>query len=168
MADVAERAGVSRALVSIVMREVPGVGVEYGFDWVAEHLVSESLTVVDVDKAFEESISESYPETVKIGWIDPLSGPLANIGQNSLKTFQFMAEKVNANNPAGVKFEIVSFDNKASPQESLNTLKAAIDQGIRYVTQGNGSAVAGALADFVACANRNPPTDEAVFIVDSD
>lgn len=53
-----------------LMREVPGVGVEYGFDWVAEHLVSENLTTVDVDKTFEESISESYPETVKIGWIE--------------------------------------------------------------------------------------------------
>ena len=58
-------------------------------------------------------------ETVKIAWIDPLSGPFANIGQNSLKTFQFVAEKVSASNPAGVKFEIVSFDNKARPQESL-------------------------------------------------
>ena len=83
-------------------------------------------------------------ETVKIAWIDPLSGPFANIGQNSLKTFQFMADKLNANNPAGVKFEIVSFDNKASPQESLTVLKAAIDQGIRYVTQGNGSGAAAA------------------------
>ena len=81
-------------------------------------------------------------ETVKIAWIDPLSGPFANIGQNSLKTFQFVAEKVSANNPAGVKFEVVSFDNKASPQESLTVLKAAIDQGIRYVTQGNGSGAA--------------------------
>ena len=53
-----------------LMRFVPGVGVEYGLDWVAAHLVSEQLTSVDIDKAFEESVSESYPETVKIGWID--------------------------------------------------------------------------------------------------
>lgn len=53
-----------------LMREVPGFAVEWGLDWVAEHLVSENLTAVDVDKAFEESISESYSETVKIGWIE--------------------------------------------------------------------------------------------------
>jgi branched-chain amino acid transport system substrate-binding protein len=102
-------------------------------------------------------------ETVKIAWIDPLSGPFANIGQNSLKTFQFMAEKLNASNPAGVKFEIVSFDNKASPQESLTVLKAAMDQGIRYVTQGNGSGAAGAIIDAINKHNERNPGKEVVF-----
>ena len=102
-------------------------------------------------------------ETVKIAWIDPLSGPFANIGQNSLKTFQFMAEKLNANNAAGVKFEIVSFDNKASPQESLTVLKAAIDQGIRYVTQGNGSGAAAAILDAINKHNERNPGKEVVF-----
>ena len=56
-------------------------------------------------------------ETVKIAWIDPLSGLMAPIGQNQLKTFQYLAELFNKNNPAGVKFEIVPFDNKVSPAE---------------------------------------------------
>ena len=51
-------------------------------------------------------------ETVKIGWIDPLSGLMASVGQNQVKSFQYVAEKLNASNPAGVKFEIVTFDNK--------------------------------------------------------
>ncbi|MBI3155215.1 MAG: branched-chain amino acid ABC transporter substrate-binding protein [Burkholderiales bacterium] len=103
-------------------------------------------------------------QTVKIAWLDPLSGMLANIGQNSLKTFQYMAEKVSADNPAGVRFEIVSFDNKLSPQESLTALKAVIDQGIRYVTQGNGSSVAGALIDAVNKHNERNPGKEIVFL----
>ena len=78
-------------------------------------------------------------ETVKIAFMDPLSGPFANVGQNQLKSWQFMAEYFNKTYPKGPQFEIVPFDNKGSPQESLNTLKAAIDQGIRYITQGNGS-----------------------------
>jgi branched-chain amino acid transport system substrate-binding protein len=45
---------------------------------------------------------------------------MAPIGQNQLKSFQYMAELFNKNNPAGVKFEIVPFDNKVSPAESLN------------------------------------------------
>ena len=81
-------------------------------------------------------------ETVKIAWIDPLSGLMAPVGQNQVKSFQFFAEKFNANNPAGVKFEIIPIDNKLSPAESLNALKSAIDQGVRYVTQGNGSGAA--------------------------
>jgi branched-chain amino acid transport system substrate-binding protein len=103
-------------------------------------------------------------QTVKIAWLDPLSGMLANIGQNSLRTFQFMAEKVSANNPAGVKFEIVPFDNKLSPQESLTALKAITDQGIGYVTQGNGSSVAGALIDAIEKHNQRNPGKEIVFL----
>ena len=103
-------------------------------------------------------------QTVKIAWLDPLSGMLANIGQNSLRTFQFMAEKVSASNPAKVKFEIVPFDNKLNPQESLTALKAIIDQGIRYVTQGNGSSVAGALIDAIEKHNQRNPGKEIVFL----
>ena len=48
--------------------------------------------------------------------MDPLSGPFANVGQNQLKSWQFIAERYSAQkNPAGVKFEIVGFDNKGSP-----------------------------------------------------
>ena len=98
-------------------------------------------------------------ETVKIAFIDPLSGPFAGVGTNLLRHFQFMAELVNAQQLAGpgVKFEIVPFDNKASPQESLTVLKQVIDQGIRYVTQGNGSGAALALSDAIEKHNeRNP------------
>lgn len=104
-------------------------------------------------------------ETVKIAWIDPLSGLMAPIGSNQLKSFQFFADKFSgANNPAGVKFEIIGMDNKLSPAESLNALKAAIDQGVRYITQGSGSAVAGALLDAVAKHNERNPGKEIVFL----
>ena len=104
-------------------------------------------------------------ETVKIAFIDPLSGPFANVGQNQLNSWQFVAERLSgARNPAGVKFEVTGFDNKGSPQESLNSLKAAIDQGFRYVTQGNGSGVALAISDAVSKHNARNPGKEVVFL----
>jgi branched-chain amino acid transport system substrate-binding protein len=103
-------------------------------------------------------------ETVKIAFIDPLSGPFANVGQNQLKSWQFVADHFSAKNPAGVKFEFVSFDNKGSPQESLTALKAAIDQGIRYVTQGNGSGAAAAISDAVTKHNQRNPGKEVVYL----
>lgn len=103
-------------------------------------------------------------QTVKIAFMDPLSGPFAVVGQNQLKSWQFMAEHFNKKNAAGVKFEVVGFDNKASPQESLNTLKAAIDQGIRYVVQGNGSGAAAAISDAVTKHNERNPGQEVVFL----
>jgi len=104
-------------------------------------------------------------QTVRIAFIDPLSGPFANVGQNQLKSWQFAADKLGgARSAAGVKFEVVGFDNKGSPQESLNSLKAAIDQGFRYVTQGNGSGAALAISGAVAKHNERNPGKEVVFL----
>jgi hypothetical protein len=88
-------------------------------------------------------------QVVKIVRIDPLSGLLGPVGVNQSKSYQFFAEKYSAINPAGVKFEVSFIDNKLSPTESLNALKAAIDQGVRYIAQGNGSSVALALIDAI-------------------
>jgi branched-chain amino acid transport system substrate-binding protein len=103
-------------------------------------------------------------ETVKIAWIDPLSGLMAPVGSNQLKSFQFFADKFSQSNPAGVKFEVVGLDNKLSPAESLNALKAAMDQGVRYITQGNGSSVAGALIDAINKHNERNPGKEVVYL----
>ena len=48
------------------MRHLSGVGVEYGTEWVIEHLLKTRLTPVDGDEMFEELLDECYPE-VKIG-----------------------------------------------------------------------------------------------------
>src|SRR5712671_3173722 len=58
-------------------------------------------------------------ETLKIGYIDPLSGGGASVGEVGLKTFQFLADEVNAKGGIqGKKVEIVPLDNKTNPQES--------------------------------------------------
>ena len=104
-------------------------------------------------------------QTVKIAFIDPLSGPFANVGQNQLKSWQFAAERLSgAKNPSGVKFEVTGFDNKGSPQESLNVVKAAIDQGFRYITQGNGSGAGLAILDAVAKHNERNPGKELIYL----
>ncbi len=116
------------------------------------------------------AVAQSKPlsgQTVKIAWIDPLSGLMAPVGSNQLKSVQFAAEKFSANNPAGVKFEIEGLDNKLSPTESLNQLKAATDQGIRYIVQGNGSSVALALVDAINKYNERNPGKEVVYMNDA-
>ena len=104
-------------------------------------------------------------QTVKLAFIDPLSGPMGPVGQNIMKEWQFIADRYAGDkNPAGVKLEFVAFDGKLSPQESLNALKAATDQGIRYIVQGNGSGVAGALLDAINKHNERNPGKELLFI----
>jgi branched-chain amino acid transport system substrate-binding protein len=87
------------------------------------------------------------------------------VGQNILKETQYVAEMANSKGWAGkdVKFEVLPFDGKASPQESLTQLKSVIDQGIRYVMQGNSSAVALALSDAITKHNERNPGQELVF-----
>ncbi len=107
-------------------------------------------------------------ETVKMVRIDPLTGLLGPVGVSQIKGYQFFAEKFSGKgNPAGVKFEITPIDNKLSPAESLNALKAAIDQGARYIVQGNGSSVALALVDAVAKHNERNPGKEVLYLNDS-
>ena len=107
-------------------------------------------------------------ETVKMVRIDPLTGLLGPVGVSQMKGYQFFAEKYSgAGNPAGVKFDITFIDNKLSPAESLNALKAAIDQGARYIVQGNGSSVALALIDAVNKHNERNPGKEVLYLNDS-
>lgn len=107
-------------------------------------------------------------ETVKMVRIDPLTGLLGPVGVSQLKGYQFFAEKFSGKgNPAGVKFEVIGMDNKLSPTESLNALKAAIDQGVRYIIQGNGSSVALALSDAVTKHNERNPGKEVIYLNDS-
>jgi branched-chain amino acid transport system substrate-binding protein len=107
-------------------------------------------------------------ETVKLVRIDPLTGLLGPVGVSQTKGYQFFAEKFSgAGNPAGVKFEFIAIDNKLSPAESLNALKAAIDQGARYIIQGNGSSVALALVDAVNKHNERNPGKEILYLNDS-
>ncbi len=103
-------------------------------------------------------------DTLKIGYIDPLSGGGASVGEKGLKTFQFLADELNAKGGVlGKQVEIVPFDNKVNPQESLIQAQKAIDAGIRILTQGNGSSVAGALTDFVTKYNERNPGKEVLY-----
>src|SRR5580692_12949692 len=76
-------------------------------------------------------------DSVKIGFIDPLSGGGASVGEVGLKTYQYLADELNAKGGVlGHKIEIVPLDNKTNPQESLVQAQKAVDAGIHYITQG--------------------------------
>jgi branched-chain amino acid transport system substrate-binding protein len=131
---------------------------KYAFRWVAAAAVLACASGAMAQKG----------ETVKLVRIDPLTGLLGPVGVNQDKSYKFFAEKFSgAGNPAGVKFEFSTIDNKLSPTESLNALKAAIDSGVRYIIQGNGSSVALALSDAIAKHNERNPGKEVVYLNDS-
>lgn len=120
------------------------------------------LAVLSVAAASAAPVSA---EVVRIAYIDPLSGPFGAQGASLLQHFQFVAERANQEKWAGEhKLEVVGFDNKASPQESISQLKAAIDQGYRYITQGGGSGAGLALIDAINKHNERNPGKEIVYL----
>ncbi len=104
-------------------------------------------------------------QTIKIAYIDPLSGGGATIGEHGLKHLNFLVEGINAKGGVigGQKLEAVAYDNKGSPQESLVQVQKAIDAGVRFVTQGNGSGAAIAISEFVAKYNERNPGKEVLY-----
>jgi len=57
-----------------------------------------------------------------------------------------------------------TFDNRNSAQEALIQLKAAIDQGYRYVLQGLSSNVTAALIDAISKHNERNPGKEVLLL----
>ncbi|MDY7540241.1 branched-chain amino acid ABC transporter substrate-binding protein [Undibacterium sp. RTI2.1] len=108
----------------------------------------------------------AHAENVKIAFIDALSGTFAPTGQTALKNFQMVTEVANKEKWGGPAntIEMVGFDGKGSPQESLTQLKIAIDQGYHYITQGGGSGVALALVDAINKHNERNPGKEIVYL----
>jgi branched-chain amino acid transport system substrate-binding protein len=125
-------------------------------------------------------------ETVRLAFIDPLSGPFANAGESSLRHFRTAIEALNERGVTGVhkgpagdlkgaprgisggaaayRFEITGFDNKASAQDSLAQLRLAIDQGYRIIIQGQSSAAALALSDAITKHNAREPSRQVLFL----
>ncbi|MBT9505634.1 branched-chain amino acid ABC transporter substrate-binding protein [Rhodoferax sp.] len=111
------------------------------------------------------SVPILHAEVVKIGFIEVLSGPFANAGKTSLNQLREVVTQLNAKSkPTDPKFEVVAFDGKGSPQESTTVLKAAVDQGVRYITQGGGSGVAFALSDAISKLAEREPAKATVFL----
>lgn len=104
-------------------------------------------------------------DTIKIAVIESFSGPFANVGDQAMKHFVYAVDEVNANGGAGGKpIELVMFDNQINPKEALVQFQKAIDEGIQYITQGNGSSIASALIDAVDKHNDRNPDEPVMFL----
>src|SRR2546430_2040382 len=104
-------------------------------------------------------------DPIRIAYIDPLSGPFAATGESGLNQFRYAVDAINkAGVMPGRQLEIVPFDNKVSPQESLIQLKKVIGDGIQFVFQGNSSGVAHAISDAVQKHNERNAGNRVLYL----
>ncbi|SAK84857.1 branched chain amino acid ABC transporter periplasmic ligand-binding protein [Caballeronia catudaia] len=106
---------------------------------------------------------------VKLALIEGMSGPFANAGAMVERNLRFGVERVNAK--GGVKLadgmhplQLVVFDGKGSSEATLVQLRAAIDEKIGFVMQGNSSAVAAALVAAIDKQNSREPERRVLFL----
>src|SRR5690242_16848129 len=104
-------------------------------------------------------------DSIKIAIIDPFSGSFAATGESGLNQFRYAADGINkAGGVLGRQLEIIPFDNKVSPQESLIQLKKVIGDGIQFVFQGNSSGVAHAISDAVLKHNERNAGNRILYL----
>jgi branched-chain amino acid transport system substrate-binding protein len=103
-------------------------------------------------------------DRIKAALIDPLSGPFASIGQQSVEQSKYALDSINEHGGAlGRNLEIVTYDDKFQPAEALNALKSATDLSIPLVLSNVGSNVAAALIDGIEKHNARNPDNRVLY-----
>ena len=105
-------------------------------------------------------------DSIRIAEIDAFSGPFADQGISFQNHVRMAVDDINSRGGVlgGRKLELVTFDGKANPQESLLALQQVIDQDIRILVQASGSAVAAATIDAIAKNNARNPEHSMLYL----
>ena len=106
---------------------------------------------------------------VRLALIEGLSGAFANAGEAVWRNLLWAVERVNRRGgmalPGGKRrLELLRFDSKGTTEEALSMLRAALDQGVAVILQGNSSATAAALIDALDKHNERSPERRALFL----
>ncbi len=106
---------------------------------------------------------------LKLAMIEGLSGGNANGGEAVFRNLVWAVERVNRR--GGVRtaegartLRLERYDSKGQIEEALSALRSAIDDGARFILQGNSSAVAAALIDAVNKHNGREPSRRVLFL----
>ena len=115
------------------------------------------------------ALAQATRAPVKLAMIEGLSGGNANGGEAVFRNLVWAVERVNRR--GGVKtregarpMQLARYDSKGQIEEALSALRSAIDDGARFILQGNSSAVAAALIDAVNKHNEREPTRRVLFL----
>ncbi|MES2956749.1 MAG: branched-chain amino acid ABC transporter substrate-binding protein [Pseudomonadota bacterium] len=106
---------------------------------------------------------------LRLALVEGLSGAFANAGEAVWRNLLWAVERVNQRGgvalPGGKRrLELLRLDSKGSTEEALSMLRAALDQGVAFILQGNSSATAAALIDALDKHNARSPERRALLL----
>ncbi|HVK33695.1 MAG TPA: branched-chain amino acid ABC transporter substrate-binding protein [Burkholderiaceae bacterium] len=106
---------------------------------------------------------------LRIALIEGLSGPFANAGEAVFRNLVWAVERVNRRGGVRLggetrKLELVRFDSEGQSEKAIALLRAAVDQGIGFVAQGNSSATASALVEAIDRHNERDPLRRVLLL----
>ncbi len=106
---------------------------------------------------------------IKIASIEPLSGPYASVGKDIVDSLQYWADVTNKSGGVldGRMIEIIPMDNAMKAEKTTELLRKAIDDGIRFITQGGGSSHALNIIKQLEKYNARNPGKEILFLNNS-
>jgi len=109
--------------------------------------------------------SADAADSIKVAYIAPLSGTFTLTFEELLKQFRAAADEINAKGGVlgGKKIEIVPFDNKGTPQETLIALNKAGDEDIHYVL-ATMSSIAITISEALVKYNARNPDRPVLFL----
>jgi len=114
-------------------------------------------------------LASAQPAPVKVALIESLSGPFANTGEAVFRNLVWATERVNGRGgvklPGGARPLLIErYDSKGQNEEALSALRAAIDDGVTVIAQGNSSATAAVLIDAINKHNEREPGKRVLFL----
>ncbi|MDC0651726.1 ABC transporter substrate-binding protein [Alphaproteobacteria bacterium] len=117
----------------------------------------------------KKETTEGLKDPIRIAAIEPLSGPYAAVGQDIIDSISYWADVINTNGGVldGRMIEIVPMDNSMKAEKTTELLRKAIDEGIRFVTQGGGSSHALNIIKQLEKYNSRNPGKEILYLNNS-
>lgn len=106
---------------------------------------------------------------IKLALVEGLSGGNANGGEAVFRNIVWAVERVNQR--GGVRtaqgmraLELVRYDSKGQVEEAIAAMRSAIDDGARFILQGNSSAVTAALIEAINKHNEREPQRRVLLL----
>src|SRR5712692_5535832 len=117
---------------------------------VSRRALLRGATVSAVGVTAFPTLLRAQPRTIKIGMVSPVSGPMAEVGQDSKLGAQMAGEAINAaggiKSMGGARLELLHADSETKPDVARSEAERLINSGAQLLTGGFHSAHVASIA----------------------